>query len=48
VFSAQQVGLKVVDGNVWLASFMDYGLGHVDLKERSLRPLVNPFAAVKV
>ena len=43
VFAGQSVGLKAVEEGIWLASFMDYGLGYVDLEERTLQPLDNPF-----
>ena len=48
VLQGQTVGLKEVDDNVWLVSFMDYDLGYIDLEEKSLQPLENPFEAVKV
>lgn len=48
VFSGQTLGIKEVDDNVWLVSFMDYDLGYIDLEEKSLQPLENPFEAVKV
>ena len=41
--AGQAVGLKEVDHGLWLVSFMDYDLGYVDLEERTLQPLVNPF-----
>ena len=28
---------------VWLVSFMEYDLGYIDLEEKSLQPLDNPF-----
>jgi hypothetical protein len=28
---------------IWLVSFMDYDLGYIDLEERTLQPLENPF-----
>jgi hypothetical protein len=28
---------------IWLVSFMDYDLGYIDLEERTLQPLDNPF-----
>ena len=28
---------------IWLVSFMNYDLGYVDLEERTLQPLDNPF-----
>jgi len=30
-------------GGIWLVSSMDYDLGYVDLEEKSLEPLENPF-----
>jgi hypothetical protein len=37
------VGIKEVDDGIWLVSFMDYGLGYIDLEEKTLQPLENPF-----
>ena len=34
---------KEVDDGIWLVSFMDYDLGYIDLEEKSLQPLNNPF-----
>jgi transposase InsO family protein len=48
VFSGQSLGLKEVEENTWLVSFMDYDLGYIDLEEKSLQPLENPFGAIKV
>jgi hypothetical protein len=48
VFSGQTLGIKEVDDNVWLVTFMDYDLGYIDLEEKSLQPLENPFEAIKV
>jgi transposase InsO family protein len=39
----QPLGLKEVDDGIWLVSFMDYDLGYIDLEEKSLQPLDNPF-----
>jgi len=41
--AGQAVGIKEVDDGIWLVSFMDYDLGYVDLEEKSLQPLENPF-----
>jgi transposase InsO family protein len=41
--AGQAVGVKEVDAGIWLVSFMDYDLGYVDLEERTLQPLENPF-----
>jgi transposase InsO family protein len=48
VFSGQTLGLKEVEENVWLLSFMDYDLGYIDLDEKCLQPLENPFGALRV
>lgn len=48
VFAGQSLGLKEVEENTWLVSFMDHDLGYIDLEERTLQPLENPFGAVKV
>jgi len=39
----QAVGIKEVQGDIWLVSFMDYDLGYFDLETRVLEPLENPF-----
>jgi len=41
--AGQAVGVKEVDAGIWLVSFMDYDLGYIDLKEKTLQPLYNPF-----
>jgi hypothetical protein len=41
--AGQAVGVKEVDSGIWLVSFMDYDLGYIDLEERTLQPLDNPF-----
>jgi transposase InsO family protein len=48
VLQGQTLGLKEVDENTWLVSFMDYDLGYVDLDEKALQPLENPFGPHKV
>lgn len=48
VLSGQTLGIKEVEDNTWLVSFMDYDLGYIDLEEKSLQPLENPFAAIRV
>lgn len=48
VFSGQTLGIKEVEENIWLVSFMEHDLGYIDLEERSLQPLPNPFAVLKV
>jgi hypothetical protein len=41
--ASQAVGIKEVDEGIWLVSFMDYDLGYIDLEEKTLQPLDNPF-----
>ncbi len=41
--AGQAVGIKEVDDGIWLVSFMDYDLGYIDLEEKTLQPLTNPF-----
>jgi transposase InsO family protein len=41
--AGQSVGIKEVDDGIWLVSFMQYDLGYVDLEEKALQPLENPF-----
>jgi hypothetical protein len=41
--NGQAVGSKEVEDGIWLVSFMDYDLGFIDLEEKTLQPLENPF-----
>lgn len=41
--AGQAVGIKEVDDGIWLVSFMSYDLGYIDLEEKTLQPLPNPF-----
>lgn len=43
VLAGQRVGIKEVDDGIWLVSFLDYDLGYIDLEQRTLQPLDNPF-----
>ena len=45
VLAGQRLGLREVENDVWLVSFMHYDLGYVDLEARSLQTIDNPFAA---
>lgn len=45
VFAGHRLGIKQVDDNLWLVSFMTYDLGYVDLEQRTLQPLDNPFGS---
>jgi hypothetical protein len=39
----EAVAVKEVETGIWLVSFMDYDLGYIDLEEKTLQPLDNPF-----
>jgi transposase InsO family protein len=43
VLAGQTLGIKEVDEGIWLVSFMHYDLGYIDLEQRTLQPLDNPF-----
>jgi hypothetical protein len=43
--ATQVVGSKEVEEGIWLASFMEYDLGYIDLEEKTLQPLDNPFGS---
>lgn len=44
VFARQILGLREVDDNIWLVSFLDYDLGFFDTKDDRVEPATNPFA----
>jgi putative transposase len=48
VFAGQMVGVREVDNQIWLVSFMDYDLGFFDKDEGRIEPGPNPFAPEKV
>jgi hypothetical protein len=41
--AGQAVGVKEVDHGTWLVSLTEYDLGYIDLEEKTLQPLENPF-----
>ena len=43
VMAGQRLGLKEVDDGIWLISFMRYDLGYIDLEQRTLQTIDNPF-----
>jgi len=44
VLAGQRLGIKEVDEGVWIVSFfMSYDLGFIDLEQKTLQPLDNPF-----
>ena len=45
VLAGQKLGIKEVDDGIWLVSFMHYDLGYIDLEQKTLQTLDNPFGA---
>ena len=43
VLAGQRLGIKQVDNGIWLISFMNYDLGYIDLEQRTLQTIENPF-----
>lgn len=43
VMAGQKLGIKEVDDGIWLVSFMHYDLGYIDLEQRTLQTIDNPF-----
>jgi transposase InsO family protein len=43
VLAGQRLGIKEVDDGIWLVSFMTYDLGYIDLEQKTLQTLNNPF-----
>jgi len=43
VLAGQKIGLKEVDDGIWLVSFLTYDLGYIDLEQKTLQTLDNPF-----
>jgi transposase InsO family protein len=44
VLAGQRLGIKEVDEGIWIVSFMSYDLGFIDLEQKTLQPLDNPFS----
>jgi transposase InsO family protein len=43
VLGGQKLGIKEVDEGIWLVSFMHYDLGYIDLEQKTLQTIDNPF-----
>jgi hypothetical protein len=43
VFAGHDVGVRQVEEDVWLVSFMNYDLGYFDLESNTVQALDNPF-----
>lgn len=48
VFAGQYVGIREVDDQIWLVSFMEYDLGYFDKERDRVEPGPSPFAPDKV
>ena len=45
VLAGQRLGIKEVDDGIWLVSFINYDLGYIDLEQRTLQTIDNPFGS---
>jgi hypothetical protein len=45
VLAGQKLGVKEVDDGIWLVSFVHYDLCYIDLEQKTLQPLDNPFGS---
>ena len=43
VLAGQRLGIKEVDDAIWLVSFMTDDLGYIDLEQKTLQTIDNPF-----
>lgn len=43
VMAGQRLGIKEVEDGIWIVSFMTYDLGYIDLEQKTLQPIDNPF-----
>ncbi len=43
VMAGQKLGIKEVDEGIWIVSFMQYDLGYIDLEQKTLQTVENPF-----
>ena len=45
VMAGQRLGIKEVDDGIWLVTFMHYDLGYIDLEQKTLQTIDNPFGS---
>ena len=45
VLAGQRLGIKEVADGIWLTSFMQYDLGYIDLEQKTLQTIDNPFGS---
>ena len=43
MLAGQRLGIKEVGESIWLVSFMHYDLGYIDLEQKTLHTIDNPF-----
>jgi len=43
VMAGQRLGIKEMDDGIWLVSFMHHDLGYIDLEQKTLQTIDNPF-----
>ena len=43
VMAGQRLGVMEVDDGIWLVSFMHHDLGYIDLEQKTLQTIDNPF-----
>ncbi len=43
VMAGQRLAIKEVDDGIWLVSFMHHDLGYIDLEQKTLQTIDNPF-----
>ena len=43
VMAGQRLGIEEVDDSIWHVSFIHYDLGYIDLEQRTLQTIDNPF-----
>ena len=45
VLAGQRVDIKEVHDGIWIVGVMHYDLGYIDLEQKTLQALDNPFGA---
>lgn len=43
VLAGQRLGIKELEDGIWRVSFMHYDLGYIDMEQRTLQTIDNPF-----
>ncbi len=43
VMAGQKLGIKEVENGIWIVTFMTYDLGYIDLEQKTLQTIDNPF-----